>query len=112
MVLDNLWLGDEESQAIATALQPKLTRTRSAVEALLQDVSTLDTALRHGSDPVTLANLLPRHWADFIRNRLVVSILGCFGPVNWTVHAQTACRWAKSPTVHAIVKPSQSMCTQ
>jgi len=68
VVLDNLWLGEEESQAIATALQPKLTKTRGAVETILHDVATLEVALSNGSDPVTLANLMPRHWADFIRN--------------------------------------------
>lgn len=68
MVLDNLWLGEEESSAIATALQPKLAKTRGAVAAVLQDVSTLEVALRTGSDPIMLANLMPRHWADFIRN--------------------------------------------
>lgn len=68
MVLDNLWLGEEESQAIATALQPKLTKTRGSVENILHDVATLEVALKAGSDPVTLANLMPRYWADFIRN--------------------------------------------
>lgn len=45
VVLDNLWLGEEESNAIATALQPKLTKTRSAVEAILHDVATLEVRL-------------------------------------------------------------------
>lgn len=68
VVLDNLWLGEEEAQAIATALQPKLSKTRSSVESILFDIAMLEVALRNGSDPVTLANLMPRHWADFIRN--------------------------------------------
>ena len=63
-----MWLGEEESQAIATALQPKLSKTRNSVESILFDVAMLEVALRNGSDPVTLANLMPRHWADFIRN--------------------------------------------
>ncbi|KAG1673006.1 hypothetical protein FOA52_005936 [Chlamydomonas sp. UWO 241] len=67
-VLDNLWLGEEEAQAVATALQPKLSKTRGSIDAILSDVATLEVALRNGSDPVTLANLMPRHWADFIRN--------------------------------------------
>jgi MoxR-like ATPase len=66
-VLDNLWLGEEEAQAVATALQPKLAKTRGSIDAILSDVATLEVALRNGSDPVTLANLMPRHWADFIR---------------------------------------------
>mmetsp|Transcript_21554 Transcript_21554/g.59746 ORF Transcript_21554/g.59746 Transcript_21554/m.59746 type:complete len:571 (+) Transcript_21554:16-1728(+) len=68
VVLDNLWLGEEESNAIATSLQPKLTRTRAAVVTVLHDVGVLEMALQSGSDPVTLANLMPRHWAEFIRN--------------------------------------------
>ncbi len=68
MVLENLWLGKEESEAIATALQPKLTKTRANVEGLLQDVVTLEVALHEGADPVALANLLPKLWATFIRN--------------------------------------------
>ncbi len=67
-MLDNLWLGEEEAQAVATALQPKLSKTRQAIDGILTDVATLEVALRNGSDPVTLANLMPRHWADFIRN--------------------------------------------
>ncbi|GAX74687.1 hypothetical protein CEUSTIGMA_g2135.t1 [Chlamydomonas eustigma] len=67
-VLDNLWLGEEEAQAVATALQPKLSKTRTAIDSILGDVATLEVALRNGCDPVTLANLMPRHWADFIRN--------------------------------------------
>jgi len=68
VVLNNLWLGEEESQAIATALQPKLFKTQSAVEAMVHDVITLEVALKAGSEAVTLANLMPRFWADFIRN--------------------------------------------
>jgi len=68
VVLDNLWLGEEDANAIATSLQPKLTRTRTAVVSVMHDVGVLEMALRSGSDPVTLANLMPRHWADFIRN--------------------------------------------
>ena len=67
-VLDNLWLGEEEAQAVTTSLQPKLQKTRTSVEGILSDVATLEVALRSGSDPVTLANLMPRYWADFIRN--------------------------------------------
>eukprot|EP00983_Pelagomonas_calceolata_P072475 1151737-Pelagomonas_calceolata.AAC.3 len=51
VVLDNLWLGEEESNAIATSLQPKLTRTRAAVVTVLHDVGVLEMALQSGSDP-------------------------------------------------------------
>ncbi len=34
---------------------------------VLYDVVMLEVALKNGADPVTLANLMPKHWADFIR---------------------------------------------
>ncbi|GLC43207.1 hypothetical protein PLESTB_000850700 [Pleodorina starrii] len=80
VVLDNLWLGGEESAAVATALEPKLVKTRAAVEQVLYDVLTLEVALKFGSDPVTLANLMPRQWADFIRN----SDIGDVKPIGTT----------------------------
>ncbi|GIM15029.1 hypothetical protein Vretimale_17901 [Volvox reticuliferus] len=80
VVLDNLWLGGEESAAVATALEPKLVKTQAAVEQVLYDVLTLEVALKFGSDPVTLANLMPRQWADFIRN----SDIGDVKPIGTT----------------------------
>ena len=41
-VLDNLWLGEEEAQAVATALQPKLAKTRAAIDGILSDVAILE----------------------------------------------------------------------
>lgn len=35
---------------------------------------TLEVALASGVEPVTLANLMPRHWADFIRNSPVEDV--------------------------------------
>jgi MoxR-like ATPase len=67
-VLGNLWLGADEAEAVATALVPKLQRTKQAVTSLLFEAATLEVALRGGADAVALANLMPRHWADFIRN--------------------------------------------
>ena len=62
------------SQAVTTSLQPKMKKTRSSVEGILTDVATLEVALRNGADPVTLANLMPRYWADFIRNADVAEV--------------------------------------
>jgi hypothetical protein len=42
VVLDNLWLGQEEGEAIAAALVPKLQKTKVAVEQLLFEVATLE----------------------------------------------------------------------
>jgi hypothetical protein len=47
-VLDNLWLGEDEAAAVATALQPKLAKTEKAVEDALFDVVTLEVALANG----------------------------------------------------------------
>lgn len=41
-VLGNLWLGAEEAQAVASALLPKLEKTRKEVEELLFEVVTLE----------------------------------------------------------------------
>ncbi len=66
-------------------LFPPLSRPSTAAAAtdrpqVLADVATLDVALRHGADPVTLANLMPKHWADFIRN----SDIGDVRPIGTT----------------------------
>ena len=57
----------DEGRAIASALLPKLERSRGDVERLLFDAVSLETALRAGAEPVTLAELLPSYWAEFIR---------------------------------------------
>ncbi|PNH01533.1 actin [Tetrabaena socialis] len=74
IVYDNLWLGRDEGEAVATALEPKLGKTRGAVEQALFDVVMLEVALKVGADPVTLANLMPKHWADFIRNSDITDV--------------------------------------
>lgn len=48
VVLDNLWLGAEEGQAIASALVPKLQKTKVAVEQLLFEVATLEVRIAFG----------------------------------------------------------------
>jgi hypothetical protein len=44
VVLDNLWLGREEGEAVAAALVPKLQKTKVAVEQLLFEVATLEVS--------------------------------------------------------------------
>lgn len=68
VVQDNLWLGQDVSASVATSLVPKLQKTKTSVEELLYQVATLEVALQAGTNAVTLANLMPKHWADFIRN--------------------------------------------
>eukprot|EP00798_Chlamydomonas_sp_ICE-L_P025190 gene25190-10826_t len=67
-VLNNIWLGTDEAQAVATSLEPKLTKTKMSIETLMYDVILLEVALKSGCEAVALANLMPRYWADFIRN--------------------------------------------
>eukprot|EP00873_Tetraselmis_striata_P036178 jgi/Tetstr1/456442/TSEL_043170.t1 len=68
LVREHVWLGTQECEVVAAALGPKLEKTKSAVESLLYEVVTLEMALESGTEPVILAELMPRHWAEFIRN--------------------------------------------
>lgn len=64
----SVWFSEDESRALASALLPKMERSKGEVERLLFDTVVLETALREQAQPVTLAELLPKYWADFIRN--------------------------------------------
>jgi hypothetical protein len=46
-VLENLWLGEDEGEAIAAALGPKLQKTKGSVEQLLFEVATLEVRGTH-----------------------------------------------------------------
>ncbi|KAL4443602.1 hypothetical protein ABPG75_011339 [Micractinium tetrahymenae] len=67
-VLGNLWLGRDEAEAVASALLPKLEKTRKEVEDLLFEVVTLEVAVRRDVQPVALAEAMPSKWSDFVRN--------------------------------------------
>ncbi|KAI7840670.1 hypothetical protein COHA_005592 [Chlorella ohadii] len=67
-VMGNLWLGQEEAQAVASALLPKLEKSRKEVEDLLFEVVTLEVLLRHQAEAVVIADLMPARWADWVRN--------------------------------------------
>lgn len=64
----SLWASEDVARAVASALLPKLERSRADVERLMFDTVTLETALVECAAPVTLAELLPKYWADFIRS--------------------------------------------
>ena len=64
----SLWLSAEEAEALDAALSPRLERAASRARDLLFEVATLDAALEAGAEAVTLADLLPRRWAEFIRS--------------------------------------------
>jgi len=68
LVREHCWFGSDDAEVVATALGPKLEKTKTAVEALLYELVTLEVALEADSEPVVLAELMPRHWADFIRS--------------------------------------------
>ncbi|KAI8106560.1 hypothetical protein M9435_001103 [Picochlorum sp. BPE23] len=65
---ENVWISPEEVDALDTALSPKMDKTRDEVERLLYEVVTLEVALSQSTEPVVLAELMPRHWSDFVRN--------------------------------------------
>ena len=64
----SLWLSADESEALDAALSPRLERAASRARDLLFEVATLSAALDAGAEAVTLADLLPRRWAEFIRS--------------------------------------------
>ncbi|PRW56633.1 ATPase associated with various cellular activities AAA_5 isoform A [Chlorella sorokiniana] len=66
-VTGNLWLGQDEAQAVASALLPKLEKSRKEVEDLLFEVVTLEVALANGAQALDLAQLLPQRWQQFLR---------------------------------------------
>ncbi|PSC72582.1 ATPase associated with various cellular activities AAA_5 [Micractinium conductrix] len=66
-VLGNLWLGQDEAQAVASALLPKLEKTRKEVGDLLFEVATLEVALQSNASALDLAQLLPQRWHAFLR---------------------------------------------
>jgi MoxR-like ATPase len=64
----SLWLSADESEALDAALSPRLERAAARARDLLFEVATLSAALEAGAEAVTLADLLPRRWAEFIRS--------------------------------------------
>lgn len=66
VVLNNLWLGAEEAAAVATALEPKLMKTKAAVEQVRDRDNT--PALR-GSDILAMCALLAWGCTPALRGR-------------------------------------------
>lgn len=66
-VTDNMWLGADEAAAVASALLPKLEKTKEEVGRLLYEVVQLEVALEDTRDAVALAEILPQRWSQFIR---------------------------------------------
>jgi hypothetical protein len=66
----SLWVEPSEACALATVLRPRLLQSREAVRALLHEAFVLEAALgsTHELHASSLCTLLPRLWADFIRN--------------------------------------------
>ena len=46
----NMWLSQEDTEAVVTALEPKLERTATALERLLAEVVTLEVSLSLAAD--------------------------------------------------------------
>lgn len=66
----SLWVEPSEGRALATLLRPRLLQSRAAVRALLREALLMEAALgsTHDLHASSLCALLPRLWADFIRN--------------------------------------------
>jgi hypothetical protein len=62
VVLNNLWLGREEGQAVAAALVPKLQKTKVAVEQLLFEVATLEVRVCGGGAVTRVVRHHARVW--------------------------------------------------
>ena len=67
-VKNHLWIAQEDGDAVAAALMPKLQKAQTSLHTTLFEVVTLELAVRKRVDAVVLANLMPRFWADFIRS--------------------------------------------
>ncbi|KAK9827021.1 hypothetical protein WJX74_003724 [Apatococcus lobatus] len=65
----NLWLGQDEAEAVASQLAPKLERSRGDIEAMLFEVVTLEALLRNGAQVIHVATLLPERWRLFLTNK-------------------------------------------
>jgi NAD-dependent DNA ligase len=56
-LIQNLWLGTDDADALATALKPQLDVTKKQAEVLLEEVIRLQVALNEGIDVQALAPL-------------------------------------------------------
>ncbi|KAK9820069.1 hypothetical protein WJX72_005748 [[Myrmecia] bisecta] len=65
---NSLWVGREEAEAVASAMEPKLESTKLEAEALLMEMIALEVVLEKRVEAVLLADVLSRRWAAFIRN--------------------------------------------
>lgn len=52
---------------MVNALLPRAEESQSALKATLFEVSALEVALEENVDAVLLATLMPKRWAEFIR---------------------------------------------
>lgn len=64
---ESIWLGKDEAESVATYLQPKLVRSKDEALSLLREVLMLELSLEVGVEAVSMAELMPNRWADFIR---------------------------------------------
>jgi hypothetical protein len=67
----SLWLSAEDSEAVFESLMPRITKGREALLSTLFEIVVLELAVEMDADAVVLAEVMPRYWADFIRNTTV-----------------------------------------
>lgn len=70
-VLSSLWIAPEDSEAVEEVLMPRLKKSKEGLMTTLFEVIVLEEAITRGADAVVLAEIMPRYWADFIRNASV-----------------------------------------
>lgn len=59
-VKGHLWIGAEDSEAVAAALLPKLQKSQESLQQTLFELVTLELAVQRNADAVVLATLMPR----------------------------------------------------
>lgn len=67
LLVENIWLPEDESEAIVNALLPRVKKSQTALQETLFEVIALEVALEEDVDAVLLATLMPKRWAEFIR---------------------------------------------
>lgn len=69
--LSSLWLSGEDAESVGEALMPRIKKARESLLSTLFEVVVLELAVEMDVDAVILAEVMPRYWADFIRNTTV-----------------------------------------
>jgi MoxR-like ATPase len=67
LLLDNIWLCEDEAEVVTSQLEKPLANSIEQVEALLADALTVESSFKEQVPLYVVADLLPNYWSDFIR---------------------------------------------